>query len=160
LSARTRPPAFRGCGCGCGCVWRLDPPGPWAPTKGGLRRETQKHPPGGIFSVSWGARWNLEPPAFASAIKCHQTSKEHIQLGWVVRWVLSTPPAPGPRATPRLGGVYVPCQCQVPVPVPPLSAINPPPAQAHPPEKAPRGEGAPPGSTPSRSPARRASGGG
>jgi hypothetical protein len=33
---------------------------------------------------------------------------ERIQLGWVVRWVLSTPP----RATPRLGGVYVPCQCQ------------------------------------------------
>jgi hypothetical protein len=26
--------------------------------------------------------------------KCHQmSSKEHIQLGWVVRWVLSTPPA-------------------------------------------------------------------
>ncbi len=25
--------------------------------------------------------------------KCHQlSSKEHIQLGWVVRWVLSTPP--------------------------------------------------------------------
>jgi hypothetical protein len=40
--------------------------------------------------------------------KCHQmSSKEHIQLGWVVRWVLSTPPA---RATPRLGGVYVSCQ--------------------------------------------------
>jgi hypothetical protein len=41
-----------------------------------------------------------------------------------------------------------------------LSAINPPPAQAHFPEKAPRGAGAPPGSTPSPSPARRASGGG
>jgi hypothetical protein len=39
--------------------------------------------------------------------KCHQImpSKEHIQLGWVVRWVISTP-----RATPRLGGVCVPCQ--------------------------------------------------
>jgi len=43
---------------------------------------------------------------------------------------------------------------------PVLSAINPPPAQAHFPEKAPRGAGSPPGSTPSRSPARRASGGG
>jgi hypothetical protein len=39
--------------------------------------------------------------------KCHQmSSKEHIQLGWVVRWVLST----HPRATPRLGGVSVSCQ--------------------------------------------------
>jgi hypothetical protein len=39
--------------------------------------------------------------------KCHQmSSKEHIQLGWVVRWVLSIPP----WATPRLGGVCVSCQ--------------------------------------------------
>ena len=39
--------------------------------------------------------------------KCHQmSSKEHIQLGWVVRWVLNAPP----RVTPRLGGVYVSCQ--------------------------------------------------
>jgi hypothetical protein len=39
--------------------------------------------------------------------KCHQLpSKEHIQLGWVVRWVPNTPP----RVTPRLGGVYVSCQ--------------------------------------------------
>jgi hypothetical protein len=33
--------------------------------------------------------------------KCHQmSSKEHIQLGWVVRWVLSTPPGqPAPRGS-------------------------------------------------------------
>jgi hypothetical protein len=39
-------------------------------------------------------------------------------------------------------------------------AYPPPRPRAHFPENAPRGEGAPPGSTPSRSPARRASGGG
>jgi hypothetical protein len=33
------------------------------------------------------------------------SSKEHMQLGWVVRWVLITP-----RATPRLGGAAVSCQ--------------------------------------------------
>jgi hypothetical protein len=39
--------------------------------------------------------------------KCHQMpSKEHIQLGWVVRWVLSTPPGHGP---PR-GWAVLPCR--------------------------------------------------
>jgi hypothetical protein len=43
--------------------------------------------------------------------KCHQvSSKEHIQLGWVVRWVLNTPP-PGHPAAGR---------CRRVVPVPPL----------------------------------------
>jgi hypothetical protein len=54
-------------------------------------------------------RWTIGPPHVRnkSVRKCHQmSSKEHIQLGWVVRWVLSTPPG----RTPRLGGVYVPCQ--------------------------------------------------
>jgi hypothetical protein len=34
------------------------------------------------------------PPHVPNVVrKCHQmSSKEHIQLGWVVRWVLSTPP--------------------------------------------------------------------
>jgi hypothetical protein len=58
--------------------------------------------PGGLSSISWGARWTPPPVR-----KCHQmSSKEHIQLGWVVRWVLIAPS----RATPRLGGVYVSCQ--------------------------------------------------
>jgi hypothetical protein len=44
---------------------------------------------GDLSSVSWGARWT--PPPHVR--KCHQmSSKEHIQLDWVVRWVLSTPP--------------------------------------------------------------------
>jgi hypothetical protein len=39
--------------------------------------------------------------------KCRQMpSKEHMELGWVVRWVLSTPPG----HTPRLGGAAVSCQ--------------------------------------------------
>jgi hypothetical protein len=47
------------------------------------------HPSGGLYPISWGARWT--PPVR----KCHQmSSKEHMQLGWVVRWVLSTPPGP------------------------------------------------------------------
>jgi hypothetical protein len=43
---------------------------------------------GGVISISWGARWTPH------VRKCHHqmSSKEHIQLGWVVRWVLSTPP--------------------------------------------------------------------
>jgi hypothetical protein len=28
---------------------------------------------GGLSSVPWGARWSLDPPTFASAIRCHQT---------------------------------------------------------------------------------------
>jgi hypothetical protein len=44
--------------------------------------------PEGLSSISWGARWTPPPVR-----KCHQmSSKEHIQLGWVVRWALSTPP--------------------------------------------------------------------
>jgi hypothetical protein len=52
------------------------------------------------------------------------SSKEHIQLGWIARWVLSAPLGPGPRATPHpaphwqtpprgwaLGGLCVSCQC-------------------------------------------------
>jgi hypothetical protein len=43
---------------------------------------------GGIFSISWGGLVGTP-----HVRKCHQmSSKEHIQLGWVVRWVLSTPP--------------------------------------------------------------------
>jgi hypothetical protein len=66
---------------------------------------------GGIFSVlsspgsCWGAHWT--PPRSQVQVPSDVSSKEHIQLGWVVRWVLSSPP----RATPRLGGVYVSCQC-------------------------------------------------
>jgi hypothetical protein len=49
--------------------------------------------------------------------KCHQmASKEHIQLGWVVRWVLSTPPGPPHgwavfpcRASTSLAPLYSPC---------------------------------------------------
>jgi hypothetical protein len=52
---------------------------------------------GDLSSISWGARWT--PPHVR---KCHQmSSKEHMQLGWVILWVLRTAP---PRATPRLGG--------------------------------------------------------
>jgi hypothetical protein len=46
---------------------------------------------------------SLEPPTFASAIKCHQKSTSN-SAGSSVGSL-----AP-PRATPRLGGVYVPCQ--------------------------------------------------
>jgi hypothetical protein len=49
--------------------------------------------------------------------KCHRmSSKEHIQLGWVVRWVLSTPPGPPRgwavctcRASTSLAPLYSPC---------------------------------------------------
>jgi hypothetical protein len=60
----------------------------------------QQQIPGRLTSIPWwGARWT-PPPPFVSAIRCHQKSKEHIQLGWVVRWplgrgsslALSTPP--------------------------------------------------------------------
>jgi hypothetical protein len=80
--------------------------GAWAPPK----KKSQL--------LTWRG-WALPPPQGGSSQfpgvlvgpphvrKCRQMSpKEHIQLGWVVRWVLSTPP----RATPRLGGVYVSCQ--------------------------------------------------
>jgi hypothetical protein len=46
---------------------------------------------------------SLEPPTFASAIKCHQKSTSNSagsSVGSLAR----------PRATPRLGGVYVSCQ--------------------------------------------------
>jgi hypothetical protein len=54
-----------------------------------------------------GARWTLDPPTptFASAIQCHQKSTSN-SAGSSVGSL-----AP-PRATPRLGGVYVSCQCQ------------------------------------------------
>jgi hypothetical protein len=55
-----------------------------------------------FIPISWGlgCSCSLGPPTFfASAIKHQMSSKEHIQLGWVARWVLSTPR----RATPRLG---------------------------------------------------------
>jgi hypothetical protein len=68
---------------------------------------------GGLYPVPWvggGAPWALDPLPFASAIsdaiRSHLLSKEHMQLGWVVRWVLSSPP----RTTPRLGGAAVSCQ--------------------------------------------------
>jgi hypothetical protein len=54
--------------------------------------------------------------------KCHQmSSKEHIQLGRVVRWVLSASPPPGPprgsavcacRASTSLAPLYSPCASQ------------------------------------------------
>jgi hypothetical protein len=37
---------------------------------------------------------SLDPFPFASAIKCHQKST-YMQLGWVVRWVLSENPGFG-----------------------------------------------------------------
>jgi len=46
---------------------------------------------------------SLDPPTFASAIKCHQKSTSN-SAGSSVGSL-----AP-PRATPRLGGVYVSCQ--------------------------------------------------
>jgi hypothetical protein len=46
----------------------------------------------------------LDPPTFASAIKCHQKSTSN-SAGSSVGSL-----APPPRATPRLGGVYVSCQ--------------------------------------------------
>jgi hypothetical protein len=57
----------------------------------------------------------LDPPRVRN--KCHQmSSKEHIQLGWVVRWVLSTPPGPPHgwavctcRASTCLAPLYSPC---------------------------------------------------
>jgi hypothetical protein len=58
---------------------------------------------GDLTSVSWGARWTPDPPAFASAIKYHQKSTSN-STGSSVGSL-----AP-PRATPRLGGVYVSCQ--------------------------------------------------
>jgi hypothetical protein len=52
-----------------------------------------------------------------SAISHQMSSKEHMQLGWVVRrpssvgcWVLSTPFPPGPPRGSRLGGAAVSCQ--------------------------------------------------
>jgi hypothetical protein len=51
--------------------------------------------PGDLASVPWGLGCSSDPPRVR---KCHQmSSKEHIQLGLVVRWVLLAPP----RATPR-----------------------------------------------------------
>jgi hypothetical protein len=48
--------------------------------------------PGGLDPIACGVLVGPPPPPFASAIKNKMSSKEHIQLGWVVRWVLSTPP--------------------------------------------------------------------
>jgi hypothetical protein len=56
------------------------------------RSQVPSHVTGDLSSIPWGARWTSPRSTFASAIKCHQKSKEHIQLGWIVRWVLSTPP--------------------------------------------------------------------
>jgi hypothetical protein len=50
---------------------------------------------------------SLDPLPFTNR-KCHQmSSKEHIQLGWVVRWVLGTHPGP-PHGW--AGGAAVSCQ--------------------------------------------------
>jgi hypothetical protein len=58
---------------------------------------------GGVFCLLSFLGCSLEPPTFASAIKCHQKSTSN-SAGSSVGSL-----AP-PRATPRLGGVYVPCQ--------------------------------------------------
>jgi hypothetical protein len=61
---------------------------------------------GGLCPVFWGARcWALGPFPFAgvSVISHQMPSKEHMQLGWVVRWVLSAPP--GHPAAGRCGRV-------------------------------------------------------
>jgi hypothetical protein len=75
------------CGCGCGCEQGISPQFP------------------GVL---------VGPPHVR---KCHQMSpKEHIQLGWVVRWALSTPSGPPHgwavctcRASTSLAPLYSPC---------------------------------------------------
>jgi hypothetical protein len=58
---------------------------------------------GGIFSVPWGARWTPPRSQVPSNAICHQKSTSN-SAGSSVGSL-----AP-PRATPRLGGVYVSCQ--------------------------------------------------
>jgi hypothetical protein len=70
-------------------------PGPISPNRG-VRRGAQ-----GSLLSSLGC--SLDPPTFASAIKCHQKSTSN-SAGSSVGSLAS------PRATPRLGGVYVSCQ--------------------------------------------------
>jgi hypothetical protein len=72
---------------------------PWGPA---ARSRTQAKSRGGLLNF---LGCSLEPPTFASAIKCHQKSTSN-SAGSSVGSL-----AP-PRATPRLGGVYVSCQCQ------------------------------------------------
>jgi hypothetical protein len=73
--------------------------------------------------------WTPSRFPFAGAIRCHQKSKEHIQLGWVVHWVLSTPPGP-PH-----GWVVRPCRASASTSLAPLyspcasSAFDSPPDQ-------------------------------
>jgi hypothetical protein len=62
---------------------------------------TTRSAAGDLSPISWGARWT--PPTSASAIKCHQKSTSN-SAGSSVGSLAS------PRATPRLGGVYVSCQ--------------------------------------------------
>jgi hypothetical protein len=75
--------------------------------RGSLLSKSTQHPtpnsPGG-----GGARWTPLPvPRSPFAVrKCHQMpSKEHMQLGWVARWVLSTPPLGRHLAAGRCGRV-------------------------------------------------------
>jgi hypothetical protein len=81
------------------------------PPAGALRMSDVCISAGGLYPIPWGARCVGPPPVR----KCHQMpSKEHMQLGWVVRWVLSTPPG-HPTAGRRCGRVvpvpasYYPC---------------------------------------------------
>jgi hypothetical protein len=74
-----------------------------------LKPKTGPEISGGLSPNSWGARW--------APSRSQVPSKEHMQLGWVVHWVLS-PPTPGPprgwavrpcRASTSLAPLYSPC---------------------------------------------------
>ena len=74
--------------------------------------------------------------------KCHQmSSKEHIQLGWVVRWVLSTPPGhPAARRRVRVVPVLPLLLCTRPARArPSVGGQSPTPAPRQLPWSPPRG---------------------
>ena len=74
--------------------------------------------------------------------KCHQmSSKEHIQLGWVVRWVLSTPPGhPAARRCVRVVPVLPLLLCTRPARArPSVGGQSPTPAPRQLPWSPPRG---------------------
>jgi hypothetical protein len=71
------------------------------------RSKTQA--PGGLSSIPWGARWALDPPAFASAIKCHQKSTSN-SAGSSVGSLAPPRATPDPAAGRGCWGVYVSCQ--------------------------------------------------
>jgi hypothetical protein len=110
------PAAGRLPAAGCGCAVAPRPPFQQPTTS--LPTANGK-PQGGSsqFPGVWGARWTPPGPPRSqvpsNAIKS-QKSTSDIQLGWVVRWVLSTPP--GHPAARRC----VPCTCRASTSLAPL----------------------------------------